>query len=161
MKNYILIIFLFLISGSVLYAQSVPEESPIKLEPESISLFSPLAYSGNIIIHQPTEVAELIGIKKAILKKQNGFYGYRIRIFSKSGSGARTEADKLRIEFKEKNPDINAYLVYSAPNWEIHIGNYRDRWEAMKPLQIVREEHPQSFILKTIIEFPELNNENE
>ena len=142
-------------------AQTPPENSPSSIKAEDIDLFNSSAYSGNVNIVQAGEIAELVGVRLAILKKQKGFEGYRIRIFARSGAGARTEADDLRVEFREKHEDITPYLNYNSPNWEIHVGNYRTRLEAMEVLDMIKEDYPQAFIIKTIIEFPDFETEEE
>ena len=142
-------------------AQAPPENSPSSIKSEDVDLFSSSAYSGNVNIIQAGEIAELVGVRLAILKKQKGFEGYRIRIFARSGAGARTEADDLRVDFREKHESIKPYLHYNTPNWEIHVGNYRTRMEAMEVLDKIKEDYPQAFVIKTIIEFPDLEPEKE
>jgi hypothetical protein len=141
-------------------AQTPPENSPSSIKAEDVDLFSSSAYSGNVKIVQAGEIAELVGVRLSILKKQKGFEGYRIRIFAKTGAGARTEADDLRVKFRETHKDIEPYLNYNTPNWEIHVGNYRTRMEAMEMLDMIKEDYPQAFVIKTIIEFPELETED-
>lgn len=142
-------------------AQTPPENSPSSIKAEDVNLFSSSAYSGNVKIVQAGEIAELVGVRLSILKKQKGFEGYRIRIFAKTGAGARTEADDLRVEFREKYEQIKPYLHYNTPNWEIHVGNYRTRMEAMEVLDMIKEDYPQAFVTKTIIEFPDFETKEE
>jgi len=157
----ILAVLIALTMNVCVLAQTPPENSPSEIKPEDVGLFRSSAYSGNVEIKQAGEIAELVGVRLAILKKQKGFEGYRIRIFAKTGAGARTEADDLRVEFREMHEDIKPYLHYNTPNWEIHVGNYRTRMEAMEVLDIIKEDYPQAFVIKTIVEFPELKTEEE
>ncbi|MEA1872831.1 MAG: hypothetical protein U9N51_00155 [Bacteroidota bacterium] len=142
-------------------AQAPPENSPSSIKAKNVDLFSSSAYTGDVKISQAGKIAELVGVRLAILKKQKGFEGYRIRIFAKTGAGARTEADALRVEFREKHDQIKPYLLYNTPNWEIHVGNYRTRMEAMEVLDMIKEDYPQAFVTKTIIKFPDLEIQKE
>ncbi len=150
---------MILISQSVT-AQQAPEKTPgpseSGIEPEELRYFSSDVFEGKVVIKQTSDLEKLIGLRLAILKKQKGFKGYRIRVFANVGRGARKQANQFRIEFEEKHPDCNAYLAYNNPNWEIHVGNFRTRFEAKHFLEKIKEEHPKAFIVTSVIEFPEL-----
>jgi hypothetical protein len=141
-------------------AQQLPEKtsgtSESGIEPEEVRYFTSDVFDGKVVINQTSELEKLIGLRMAILKKQNGVKGYRIRIFASVGRGARKDANHFRIEFDAKHPDCNAYLVYNNPNWEIHVGDYRTRFEAKHFLQKIKEEYPKAFIVSSVVEFPEL-----
>jgi hypothetical protein len=154
-------LLIFLTMSVCVIAQTPPENNPSSIKSEDVDLFRSSAYTGNVKIVQAGKIAELVGVRLAILKKQKGFEGYRIRIFAKTGAGARTEADDLRVKFRETYEHITPYLNYNSPNWEIHVGNYRNRMEAMEVLDKIKEDYPQAFVIKTIVEFPELETEEE
>ncbi len=156
--TYFILILIFSLSA---FAQTPPENNPSTIKVEEVKLFKSTAYSGNVEINQAGEIAKLVGVHMFILKKQKGFEGYRIRIFAKTGAGARTEADDLRVNFRETHEDITPYLHYNTPNWEIHVGNYRTRVEAMEVFDMIKEDYPQAFIIKSIIEFPVLETQSE
>ena len=156
MKKIILII-IALFSFLILSAQEAPEEIDAEEEIEEINYFKSDAFGGNVIITQSEEIEKLIGTRLAILKKQKGFEGYRIRIYAGVGSGAREEANKIRTDFMEKFDDISVYLTYNNPNWEVHAGNYHSRFEAMQDMEKLRKEYAEAFIVKTIVKFPELS----
>lgn len=159
-KKLLIILSTFVFVGSSLFAQTPPEENPnpSSIKAEEISLFSPSSYSGDVNINQAGSIAQLAGVRKSILKKQKGFEGYRIRIFAKTGAGARSEADDIKVNFREKFDEVTPYLHYNSPNWEIHVGNFRTRMEAMEMMEEIKDDYPQAFIVKAIIEFPELED---
>ncbi|MGC9330697.1 MAG: hypothetical protein ACP5DZ_02335 [Bacteroidales bacterium] len=161
MKRLILICYtLVMLIFQSATAQQAPENNPVPsgsdIEPEEVRYFNSDVFDGKVVINQPSELEKLIGLRMAILKKQNGFKGYRIKIFSSVGHGARKEANQFRVEFADKYPDCNAYLVYNNPNWEIHVGNYRTRFEAKHFLEKIKKLYPKAFIVSSVVEFPEL-----
>ncbi len=91
-RSYIFIVFYFLFSLCV-SAQQAPEKSYVPsvsgIEPEEVRYFTSDVYGGKVIINQSSELEKLVGIRMAILKKQKGFKGYRIRLFANVGRGAR------------------------------------------------------------------------
>ncbi|MEA3446991.1 MAG: hypothetical protein U9Q98_00870 [Bacteroidota bacterium] len=161
MKRLILICYsLVILVFQSATAQQVPEKNPAPLgssiEPEEVRYFTSDVFDGKVVINQTSELEKLIGLRMAILKKQKGFKGYRIRVFASVGRGARREANQSRVEFAQKHPDCNAYLVYNNPNWEIHVGDYRTRFETKHFLEKIKEEYPKAFIVASVVEFPEL-----
>ncbi|MFO7878962.1 MAG: hypothetical protein ACQES0_04390 [Bacteroidota bacterium] len=162
MRNSIII--LLILFATPLAAQQAPTEesdSETGIEAEEVSYFESDAFGGNLIIHQAEEIETLVGIRLAILEKQKGFKGYRIRLFSQVGSGARKKANNFRVDFEEEFQDTEAYLVYNNPNWEVHVGNFRNRFEAKQNLIELKEEFPKAFITRSIIEFPELKTSSD
>ncbi|MFO7790197.1 MAG: hypothetical protein ACQES1_08600 [Bacteroidota bacterium] len=153
----LLISFLLVLSAS---AQQVPdkpsEPSGNGIEPEEVRYFTSEVFGDDVIINQDSELEKLIGMRMSILKKQKGFSGYRIRFFASVGRGARKAANNFRMDFKEEHPELEAYLVYDNPNWEIHAGDFRDRFEAKHYLKKLSEDYPKAFIVSSIVEFPEL-----
>lgn len=154
-KMYICLVLM--LSAMIALAQQAPENNPEAVQTEDVGLFYSSAYSGNVQIKQAAAIAELVGARMSILKKQKGFEGYRIRIYAKVGAGARTQAQETRIEFKDRFDNMEAYLQYNSPNWEVHVGDFRTRMEAMQMLNDVKAEYAQAFIVKDIVEFPELS----
>jgi len=77
-------------------------------------------------------------------------FGYRIQLFS---GNSRWEAQKVKTDFLAKYTDQKSpYLIYQQPNFKIRVGNYRDRLEANKFLEIYKVNFPSAFIVKDEIE---------
>ena len=77
--------------------------------------------------------------------------GFRIQLFSGS---ARWEAVKVKSDFLKKyKEEKSPHLVYQAPNFKIRVGDYRDRFQAQKYLEIYKIDYPSAFIVKDEIEF--------
>lgn len=144
------------------FAQKAPEENKPEevvqnIEPEEVPYFKSTAFGGNVVITQPSEIAKLVGTRMAILKKQKGFMGYRVRVYADVGSGARKKAEKIKINFRSNHKGIEPYLIWNSPNWEIHVGDFRTKMEAMHILNQINEEFPEAFIITEVVNFPDLN----
>lgn len=160
MGRFNIIILMAFLLGGVAAAQQVPvkpeEPSEHGIKPEEVRYFTSDVFGDEVIIDQNSELEKLVGMRIAILKKQKGFDGYRIRLFANVGRGARKAANQFRMNFKEKHPELEAYLIYNNPNWEIHVGDFRDRFEAKHYLKKLSENYPKAFIVSSIVKFPEL-----
>lgn len=76
--------------------------------------------------------------------------GYRVQLFS---GNSRWEAVKVKSDFLKKyKEETPPHLVYQSPNFKIRVGDYRDRLEAQKFLEIYKAEYPSAFIVKDEIE---------
>ena len=94
-------------------------------------------------------------------KLKDGFDGYRVQLFSGSGTEARQEANNLRAEFIGLNPDIPAYLIYQAPNFKVRVGDFRTELEAIRVQREISYQYPGGFVARDIIKYPKLSIEKE
>jgi len=92
---------------------------------------------------------------------KDGFDGYRLQLYSGSGTSARQEANTLRAEFLSKYPDIPAYVVYQAPNFKVRVGDYRTELEAIWLQRELEYKFPGGFVVKDLIKYPILDIEKE
>ena len=92
---------------------------------------------------------------------KDGFEGYRLQLYSGSGTTARQEANTMRAEFLTKYPDIPAYVVYQAPNFKVRVGDYRTELEAIWLQRELEYKFPGGFVVKDLIKFPQLDIEKE
>ena len=103
--------------------------------------------SGKIEIIQPGQIENLLSLQIANNRLQKGIPGYRIRIFSQSGQTARAKAEETRRNFMRTFPDIEAYLSYQAPNWQIFVGDFRTKNEALRGKKKIEKIFPGAFII--------------
>jgi hypothetical protein len=92
---------------------------------------------------------------------KDGFDGYRLQLYSGSGTTARQEANTLRAEFLSKYPAIPAYVVYQAPNFKVRVGDYRTESEAIHLQRELAYKFPGGFVVKDLVKFPKLAMEVE
>ena len=89
-----------------------------------------------------------------LLEKNNqvtGVPGYRIRIFSESGLGAKEEQQRVRARFLSLYPDIDAYHVYDEPYFKVYVGDCRTESEAIKLYDRIKGDFPDLFLVPDYI----------
>jgi len=77
--------------------------------------------------------------------KIKGVPGFRIRIFSESGIGAKEKQQRVRAKFLSSFPDIDAYYRYDEPYFKVYVGDCRTLSEALKLLDQIKNKFPNSF----------------
>jgi hypothetical protein len=108
--------------------------------------------AGIVVIHQSELLKQLVGTRidsenidiisgKTYLITE----GYRIQVYS--GNNQRTskgEALEKQKQIKELYPDFRTYIIYNAPFWKLHFGDFRSYEEASYMLYRLREAFPQT-----------------
>ena len=84
-------------------------------------------------------------------QKQSGVPGYRIRIFSDSGLGAKEEQQRVRARFISLYPGIDAHYHYDEPFFKVYVGDCRTRSEALKLFDRVKVHFPNPIIVPDLI----------
>jgi hypothetical protein len=75
-------------------------------------------------------------------KEVTGVPGWRIRIFSDSGLGAKEEQQRVRARFLSLYPDIDAYHVYDEPYFKVYVGDCRTESEAIRLYDRIKKDFP-------------------
>jgi len=83
--------------------------------------------------------------------KVSGIPGYRIRIYSESGLGAREEQQRVRARFLSLYPGIDAYNRYDEPFFKVYIGDCRTKSEALILYDEVKENFSNPIIVEDYI----------
>jgi len=83
--------------------------------------------------------------------------GYRIQIFFDSGLNSSDRAKQAMDEFLLKFPEIPAYVSWKAPNYRVRIGDFKNRLEAERTLQLIIIDYPNAWVIKDEINFPIMN----
>lgn len=73
--------------------------------------------------------------KKRTYNKITGS-GYTIQLFN----GEETKAKQTIARFKIEFPDTKVKLLYEAPDWKVHVGNYKIRLDADRASLLFKEE---------------------
>lgn len=87
----------------------------------------------------------------AVNSKVSGVPGYRIRIFSESGIGAKEKQQRVRASFLSEFPEVDAYYRYDEPYFKVYVGDCRTRSEALKLYDLIKEEFPNPIIREDYI----------
>ncbi len=83
--------------------------------------------------------------------KSSGVAGYRIRIYSESGIGAKKEQQQVRARFLSLYPDQDAYNRYTEPFFKIYVGDCRTKSDALKLQDLVRKNFPSPIVVPDFI----------
>lgn len=78
--------------------------------------------------------------------KSSGIPGYRIRIYSESGLGAKEEQQNTRARFLSLYPGLDAYNRYDEPFFKIYVGDCRTMSDALKLKDAIQRDFPNSII---------------
>jgi len=86
--------------------------------------------------------------------RNGGVEGYRIRIFSDNGHGAKDDQKRVRARFLSLHPGIVTYNRYEGSYYKIYVGNFRTKRDALRTMDIIRKDFPDAFIVedKIVIE---------
>lgn len=84
-------------------------------------------------------------------KKVSGIPGYRIRIYSESGLGAREEQQRMRARFLSYHPGIDAYNKYDEPFFKVYVGDCRTKSEALILYDEIKDNFPNPIIVPDYI----------
>lgn len=89
-------------------------------------------------------VSDLL-IKKHSLESNNELKStYKLQIFS----GSLKKAEETQVEFESLELDIESRILYQTPNYKVWIGNYRNRIQADRAFEKVKNEYPNTLIIK-------------
>jgi len=126
----------------------------------SVRVFSQHSGSetGQLTIIQDSKIDSLIQIRQEVNKVYSNIYGFRIQIFMESGNEAVQQAETVIRLFKEKFPEIPAYLTFGQPYYRIRVGDFRNRIEAEGFLHQAITHYNQAFVVKEKIYYPKLKN---
>ncbi len=114
-----------------------------------------------LAIERDVRLDSLLMKHTRVNKANDGFDGYRVQLFSGSGTQARLEANNLRAEFLVNHPDVPAYLIYQAPNFKVRLGDFRSELEAIHLQRELAYQYPGGFVVRDKIKFPKLAIEAE
>ncbi len=80
-----------------------------------------------------------------------GIPGYRIRIFSESGLGAKEQQQQMRARFLSEFPGIDAYHKYDEPFFKVYVGDCRTKSEVLKLYDMIKVRFPNPIIVPDYI----------
>lgn len=145
--KYLIFIYLLLVISLSAFSQNI--------SPEEVKYFEKSYYNGKVNISQSPDLENFIETHVGLNKKRRGFYGYRVKIYAQNHQDARSQANAIRIGFNEDSQE--AYVVYIEPNFEVHVGDYLKRFEAVALLNKIQEKYPEAYVIKTVISYPKHN----
>jgi len=106
-----------------------------------------------IVLTRDSRVDELIAKQKDNNTLKQTMPGYRVQIYF---GGVRQKAVEVKLDFSGKHASIASYLLYSAPNFKVRVGDFPTRLEAQGFLKSIDGQYPTSFIVQDEIKLPPL-----
>ena len=83
--------------------------------------------------------------------RSSGIPGYRIRIYSESGIGAKKEQQQIRARFLSLYPGLDAYNRYDEPFFKVYVGDCRTKSDALKLNDRIKREFPNPIVVPDFI----------
>jgi len=149
------ILWVLLLLYSVHLSSQTQNENNNKIDIFS-SLAEPGAGLGKVSIFQEDAIKLIVNRYIEYRRKDGKLTGYRIRIYSDSGTSARQKALTERSRFVDEFSEIPAYLEYEAPNFKIYVGDFRSKLEGFKFYKKISKEFRNAFLVPTRINLPKL-----
>ncbi len=116
--------------------------------------FSLLAQPENVTIKNESGIDQLVEKHIYYNEVQETINGYRVHIFSASGTGSKSGAMNERSRFMGRYPHIKAYLIFNTPYYLVRVGNFRTRIEAECFRQQIIDHYPEVYIVRDDIDLP-------
>ncbi len=104
--------------------------------------------NGKLTIYLDTLLQENYSKHLIQNSKTRGVSGYRIRIFSDNGRGAKDRQKEARARFLTLYPDVDAYTKYEGSYHKIYVGDYRTKSEAILLLNRIKRKFPDAFVVE-------------
>ena len=108
-----------------------------------------------VIVHLDSLIEENYYKHLVQNRRNSGIPGYRIRIFSDNGLGAKDHQKRVRARFLSLYPEIDAYYRYDGTYFKLYVGDCRTKSEAYKLLREIRNDFPEAFIVQDDINIEE------
>ena len=147
MKKIVVVFTFLVVTCSDAFSQETESVQPQIL----INLTQTEGQRGQIEIIQPVQLENLLKMQIANNRQLKGIPGYRINIFSQAGQTARQKAEEVRGNFMRNFPDLETYTEYNPPNWQIFVGDFRTKNEALRERKKIEKIFPIAFIVSEII----------
>lgn len=104
--------------------------------------------SGDVILTLDPLILENYNKHLVQNSKNRGVEGFRIRIFSDNGQGAKEHQKRVRAKFLSLHPEIQTYNRYEGSFYKIYVGDFRTKRDALRILSTIKEDFPDAFIVE-------------
>ena len=108
--------------------------------------------TGTVVINDQAGAGQLFEQHVLFNKEHGELPGYRIQVMATSSLVTAKEA---KAGFLKQFDDYRATIVFEAPNYKLRIGNYTNRFDANRDLQLLLESYPNALIVKDLISITE------
>ena len=99
--------------------------------------------SGKTSITQDQRFEQLLNEKRKLNSSISLSERFKIQIFT----GDNETSKQALLDFRKKNKDIDATMVFNTPIYKVWVGNFKTRIEAEKMLKDFVKKYPNSFLI--------------
>lgn len=125
-----------------------------------ISFLAKNAYSqsGNVEIIKDARIDALVKKQGMVIPPATSpqITGYRVQLFFDSD---RKLVDEARSKFIAAYPKVDSYVVFTAPNYVLKVGDFRSELEAERIKDNLFKDFPTSFIVKELVNLPRIDQD--
>jgi hypothetical protein len=94
-------------------------------------------------------ITSLIKKYEKNLKNKQGIEGWRLQI---KFTSKREDILPYKLKFINLYPDITAQITFESPYYKLTVGNFRDKNDALRIKQKIRENFPGAHPISAIID---------
>lgn len=118
--------------------------------------FSSVAQSGEVEVIKDTRIDGLVRKQGMVVPPATSpqITGYRVQLFFDSD---RKLVDEARSKFIAAYPKIDTYVIFTAPNYILKVGDFRSELEAERVKDNLFKDFPTSFIVKELVNLPRID----
>ena len=99
--------------------------------------------SGKTSITQDQRFEQLLNEKRKLNSSISLSERFKIQIFT----GDNETSKQALLDFRKKNKDIDATMVFNTPIYKVWVGNFKTRIEAEKMLKDFEKKYPNAFLI--------------
>lgn len=118
--------------------------------------FSSVAQSGEVEVIKDARIDGLVRKQGMVVPPTTSpqITGYRVQLFFDSD---RKLVDEARSKFIAAYPKIDTYVIFTAPNYILKVGDFRSELEAERVKDNLFKDFPTSFIVKELVNLPRID----
>jgi hypothetical protein len=88
------------------------------------------------------------------------FIGYRIKVATFTGEGAKSKAFNLKDQLMKAYPNERCYVFFDEPNFNVKIGDYVSRLDAYSTYMKIKPQISTALIVKDYINSPIISEDD-
>lgn len=106
-----------------------------------------------VFITRPSHFSDVVRKQQRDNRLQPTIPGYRVQIYFGVN---RPKASEVKLDFVQRYPDMSAYLTYQQPNYKVRVGDFINRFEALRFMKQVEGIFPTVFVVPDEVKLPEV-----
>ncbi|MCI5055636.1 MAG: SPOR domain-containing protein, partial [Flavobacteriales bacterium] len=108
---------------------------------------------GNLIIYEDPSITKLLANYKHYCDTISTVDGFRIQIFSQSGTNSHNDALITEANFSSQFRETETYIIPQSPYFKVRVGDFKSKLEALKFHNEIKPFYPNSYIVKDKVEY--------